>query len=450
MATFPGAIYPTPTLQDGVDTIQAAHPNTLGAEINAIETALGVSPSAISDNVAVSSSPANVAAFLDMVATRLRQIMGVAGWTDTVPASLASLSASRITAPSGAKKGDILYHDGTGWVRLPISEKSAALLGIDNGVPGWRLIDARPWLLSPASAAEGGIMTYSAGDWASLPAGVNGTRLTMVNGVPAWAPTIDVMAITQPATYESLARSWIQYPTIQQAIDSVPGGSTTCCVVIPPGMYTEDVAAKAACPVVELVPGTVTINGTVTLGGGSVVRIHRIRTRYSYSAGHAGYGLVMNDTVSTSPAYAEIGEIELYQKLADAGMIVHEGIRILAGVAVVRVGRWSNQTDYQCTVRWVNVLGGVLRLQNTPLVTNMATGWAAFEQIVASGGTLFLHGGALLDEPLATAIKQSGTGTIYVSGVAFNRAQVIGKLNQLRGDRASRNYASAAFFNSAT
>jgi len=449
MASYPGAIYPTPTLADGVDTIQAAHPNALGAEINAIETQLGTNPKTIVDNATVGATPSDVANFLDMVATRLRQIIGDTAWTSAVPKSLTELNNEKLTAPGSLAAGDLMYYNGTAWVRLPISGASTGfLLGVSAGnLPEWQKTSGRPWLYSPAGAAVGDLMYHNGTDWVRLPVGTTGQRLTVAAGLPAWANQDAIGAITAPALYDSSTRAWIQASTIQACIDAGNAVSTTQMVVVPPGLYTEDLTLKSNVPVVELIPGTVSIRGQVTLSAGCALNVWRVSP--AGGSGTTTYAIVVTCANPTDVAVVNVGEIILKESVS-ATPCVREGLRVTQGTVYARVGRWYNAVNYQTTARLVSVTGGTLYLQNASICrADPGTTWTAFYQVDVSGGVANIYGGVLFDDATATALRRTA-GTLNVYGVQYNRKQTSGQINQMGGDRASRNYASAAFFNSAT
>jgi len=449
MPSYPGAIYPTPTLADGVDTIQAAHPNALGAEINAIETQLGTNPKTIVDNATVGATPSDVANFLDMVATRLRQIIGDTAWTSAVPKSLTELSNEKLTAPGSLAAGDLMYYNGTAWVRLPISGASTGfLLGVSAGnLPEWQKTSGRPWLYSPDGAAVGDLMYHNGTDWVRLPVGTTGQRLTVAAGLPAWASQDAIGAITAPALYDSSTRTWIQASTIQACIDAGNAALTTQAVVVPPGLYTENLTLKTNVPVIELIPGTVTIRGQVLMSDKCALRVQRVETQTG--TGTTSYAIVVTCAVAAGVAVIDVGEIVIKEKLSGSAC-VREGLRVTQGIVHARVGRWYNAVNYQTTARLVSVTGGTLYLQNASICrADDSTTWAAFYQVDVSGGVANIYGGALFDDATATALRRTA-GTLNVYGVQYNRKQTSGQINQLGGDRASRNYASAAFFNSAT
>lgn len=449
MASYPGAIYPTPTLADGVDTIQAAHPNALGAEINAIETQLGTNPKTIVDNATVGATPSDVANFLDMVATRLRQIIGDSSWTSTVPKSLTQLVTEKMAAPTSPAAGDMMYYDGAAWVRLPISGASTGfLLGVSAGnLPEWQKTSGRPWLYSPSGASVGDLMYYNGSDWVRIPVGTTGQRLTVASGLPVWASQDAIGAITAPALYDSSNRTWIQASTIQACIDAGNASSTTQMVVVPPGTYAENLTMKSQVPVVELIPGTVTIRGQVLMSDGCTLRVQRVETLTG--TGTTSYAIVVTCAVAAGVAVIDVGEIVIKEKLSGSAC-VREGLRVTQGIVHARVGRWYNAINFMTTARLVSVTGGTLYLQNAPLCrVDDSTTWAAFYQVDVSGGVANIIGGALFDDALSTALRRTA-GTLNVYGVQYNRKQTSGQINQMGGDRASRNYASAAFFNSAT
>lgn len=449
MPSYPGAIYPTPTLADGVDTIQAAHPNALGAEINAIETQLGTNPKTIVDNATVSASPTDVANFLDMVATRLRQIIGDTAWTSAVPKSLTQLVAEKMVAPTSPAAGDLVYYNGATWVRLASPGVGPGyMLGVSgSSLPEWQKTVGRPWLLSPAGAAVGDLMYYDGGDWVRIPIGTTGQRLAVSAGLPTWVSQDAIGAITAPALYDSSNRTWIQASTIQACIDAGNAASTTQMVVVPPGTYAENLTMKSNVPVVELISGTVTIRGQVLMSDGCVLRVQRVETQTG--TGTTAYAIVVTCAVAAGVAVIDVGEIVIKEKLSGSAC-VREGLRVTKGIVHARVGRWYNAINYNTTARLVSVTGGTLYLQNAPLCrVDDSTTWAAFYQVDVSGGVANIIGGALFDDAAATALRRTA-GTLNVYGVQYNRKQTSGQINQMGGDRASRNYASAAFFNSAT
>ena len=449
MPSYPGAIYPTPTLADGVDTIQAAHPNALGAEINAIETQLGTNPKTIVDNATVGATPTDVANFLDMVATRLRQIIGDTAWTSSVPKSLTELVAEKLTAPETPVAGDVMYYDGTNWKGLHVGGATQGyLLGLSAGLlPEWQGDAGRPYLSSPSGAAVGDLMRYDGSAWVRIPVGTTGQRLTVAAGVPVWASQDAIGAITSPALYDSSNRTWIQASTIQACIDAGSIVSTTNMVVVPPGTYTENLTMKSNVPVVELIPGTVTIRGQVLMSDLCVLRVQRVETLTG--TGTTSYAIVVTCAIAAGVAIIDVGEIAIREKLSGAPC-VREGLRVTQGTVYARIGRWGNAVNFMTTARLVSVTGGTLYLQNAPLCgLDVTAAWAEFNQIEVSGGVANIIGGALFDAATATALKRTG-GTLNVYGVQYNRKQTSGQINQLGGDRASRNYASAAFFNSAT
>jgi hypothetical protein len=448
MASYPGAIYPTPTLTDGVDTIQAAHPNALGAEINAIETQLGTNPKTIVDNATVGTTPTDVANFLDMVATRLRQIIGDTSWTSAVPKSLTQLVAEKLTAPEVPAAGDLMYYDGANWKGLHSAGAAQGyLLGLSAGLlPEWQGSSGRPYLSSPSGAAVGDLMRYDGSAWVRIPVGTTGQRLTVAAGVPVWASQDAIGAITAPALYDSSTRTWIQASTIQACIDAGNAVSTTQMVVVPPGTYTENLTMKANVPVVELIPGTVTIRGQVLMSDGCALRVQRVETQTG--TGTTAYAIVVTCAVAAGVAVIDVGEILIKEKLSGSAC-VREGLRVTQGIVHARVGRWYNAINFMTTARLVSVSGGTLYLQNASICrADDSTTWTAFYQVDVSGGAANIYGGVLFDDATATALRRTA-GTLNVYGVQYNRKQTSGQINQLGGDRASRNYASAAFFNSA-
>lgn len=79
MASYPGSIPALGTVTSA-DNITTAQFNTPNDEIEAIATELGVNPSLINDTVTPTSSPASVAAYLDMVANIFKTMTGAETW----------------------------------------------------------------------------------------------------------------------------------------------------------------------------------------------------------------------------------------------------------------------------------------------------------------------------------------------------------------------------------
>lgn len=89
MASYPASI-PSLGTVTSADYLDVAQFNTPNDEIEAICAELGINPSHIDDTVAPGSTPASVAAYLDMVANILKGIAGVDSWDKAgVPAMTA-------------------------------------------------------------------------------------------------------------------------------------------------------------------------------------------------------------------------------------------------------------------------------------------------------------------------------------------------------------------------
>jgi hypothetical protein len=88
-ASYPASIKSFTTKTTG-ETFIDDYMNDLQAELVAMETALGISPYTISDTVTATASPASVAEYLDMIANRLKAILGETNWYGTPDFTLAS------------------------------------------------------------------------------------------------------------------------------------------------------------------------------------------------------------------------------------------------------------------------------------------------------------------------------------------------------------------------
>ena len=97
-------------------------------EVVAIETELGTNPKSIDDTVTVSATPSSVANFLDMVARRLKDIIGTS-WTTAVSRTLNALNTLFVT-----EHGTDGTHDAT---------KVAMLAGAQT-ITGVKTFDATP------------------------------------------------------------------------------------------------------------------------------------------------------------------------------------------------------------------------------------------------------------------------------------------------------------------
>jgi hypothetical protein len=174
--------------------------------------------------------------------------------------------------------------------------------------------------------------------------------------------------------------------------------------------------------------------------------VQRVETQTG--TGTTAYAIVVTCAVAAGVAVIDVGEILIKEKLSGSAC-VREGLRVTQGIVHARVGRWYNAINFMTTARLVSVSGGTLYLQNASICrADDSTTWTAFYQVDVSGGAANIYGGVLFDDATATALRRTA-GTLNVYGVQYNRKQTSGQINQLGGDRASRNYASAAFFNSA-
>jgi hypothetical protein len=91
-----------------------------------------------------------------------------------------------ITSPAGSVQGDVLYHNGTDWVRLPASTSGFFLKTNGSGAnPAWA---APPGGMTNPMTGAGQLITSTLGGApARLDPTVNGYVLTLTAGTPVWA-----------------------------------------------------------------------------------------------------------------------------------------------------------------------------------------------------------------------------------------------------------------------
>ncbi len=122
-----------------------------------------------------------------------------------------AVDGTKIALGSDAN-GDMMYYNGTDYVRLPIGS-SGEILTVSSGIPTWSVGGAtgtasgdltgtypNPTIANNAvdgtkialgSDANGDIMYYNGTDYVRLPIGSSGQQLIVSSGIPAWsAPTI--------------------------------------------------------------------------------------------------------------------------------------------------------------------------------------------------------------------------------------------------------------------
>lgn len=118
MASYPATV-PTLGTYTGADHPQVSHNNTPNDEIEAICAELGLNPKSIDDTVAPASSPASVAAYLDMAGTIVRTMSGLSAWhRAAVPARLSFHGhGNGQTVPLGATRYPILFGQGLSTVQ---------------------------------------------------------------------------------------------------------------------------------------------------------------------------------------------------------------------------------------------------------------------------------------------------------------------------------------------
>jgi hypothetical protein len=345
MATYPAGIVSWTNVADTVDTVLAAHPNNAYAEIIAVETALGINPYTISDAVAPGSTPSSVGNYLDMVATQLKAITGQANWYTAPGNTIVLLTANKVSIPAGSVIGDMLYHNGTTYARRAIGS-TGQVLQVSGGLPAWATlsITALGGIPAPASPVTGDILYYTGAAWARLPVGAANQALIVSGGIPSWAGSVPSsladgqwtawnagkvdLRLRSPAVVAS-GGVIAEYGTIQGAITAAASGQT---VVIPPGTYTENLTLKTGVNVLELVPGSVTLAGSIDTGTVAMACTVSIDTLTTGSA-FAGtlYGVLLRHTSGTVNLIIRTISINT-TTILDVACLSMQG----AGIAVVR------------------------------------------------------------------------------------------------------------------
>jgi hypothetical protein len=105
-----------------------------------------------------------------------------------------------------------------------------------------------------------------------------GNNLYLVHNNSGWifaGPPASYNVLQSPSIYDPTTRGFAFYSTIQQCLNNCVNGQT---IFIPPGTYTENLSIAYNVTVAELVPGTVTLAGTISITaiGGVTFRIFRI------------------------------------------------------------------------------------------------------------------------------------------------------------------------------
>jgi hypothetical protein len=96
MASYPTSVVSLSNPSGGANLNSPSHATQHGNandEIEAIETVVGISPNVIADTVTATSTPATVAAALDMLANMLKRATGAANWYTAATKTLADLWA---------------------------------------------------------------------------------------------------------------------------------------------------------------------------------------------------------------------------------------------------------------------------------------------------------------------------------------------------------------------
>lgn len=353
--------------------------------------------------------------------------------------------------------GDLAYYDATNqrWTRLAIGS-SGQFLRVTAGVPAWVTGTAAMLgaVAEPAGLTAGDTVYWDGAAWQKLGLGSTNKVLGSTGSTPVWTAIPNGTEITLPAVFQSSIGAWAQYSTIQAAINAASSITADYSsgdldypdfVVVPPGTYIEDLTLKAYVPVVELVPNTVTIAGSVLMSANTTLKVFCLRNEVSDDALTC---LTVTCAGATDVAIADIGMIRMENVDAPAAPD-RTGIRITQGTAHIKVRGWRLGTfNTSATVVLVSAEGGTLNLINDATVQmDASVTWDTMYQMYCQGGVLNVYGGALANAGNYNLVRTSGTLNVY--GVQYNRRLVSGTVNQSIGDRASSHFAAAAFFNSA-
>lgn len=293
-SSYPSGLDSFTTKVNG-QVIQASHMNNVQDPIVAIETVIGVTPTTISDTTTPGATPTFLGGYISggsigfasMVATQLRLITGGAAWWTLPVTTLAALN-TRLGLPTSPVTGDMVYYNGTAWVRLAIGA-TGQLLDVIGGLPSWQTITAGGVgaIPAPASPETGDLLYYNGANWVRLPIGTLNQALLVQGGIPTWVSSPPGTLADGMWTYYNAGSTRVdlklrspavvasngtvtEYANIQNAINTATSGQW---VVIPPGTYNEPLTLKAGVIVAELISGTVKlqyIGGPVvtTISGG--------------------------------------------------------------------------------------------------------------------------------------------------------------------------------------
>lgn len=154
-ASYPGAIKSFTQQTDNIDTADATDINQAYDEIEAVETALGINPTSITDtDASPSTDPASVAAMLDYLAYEIKQLKGTA--------------ANWYTALSGTPSANtFLRGDGAWQSATPSGFDFCARLSLNYGTAISTTIDDKPITPSATSTDNSTVDFASAHGWAT-------------------------------------------------------------------------------------------------------------------------------------------------------------------------------------------------------------------------------------------------------------------------------------------
>lgn len=428
--------------------IDSSHVNNLQDPVMALELTLGPNPVTVSDTTTPSPSIAWLGGWVSapnigyasMVATMLRLITGGAAWYTNPVTTLAALNAGKLPIPGGSTLGDILYYNGTSWVRLPIGT-TGQFLDVSGGIPTWVTPNASALgvIPAPASPALGDLLYYNGSAWVRLPIGAANQLLAVSGGIPAWMGSVPGtlndgawtswdsvgvavnLKIRLPVVISSDG-TLTEYANLQNAITAATSGQW---VAVPPGVYTGNIALKTGVTVSELIQGTVTINGTVTTAANAVLRVGTIN------------GVLEAITGSGSLTSCVI----TVENITSGAPSSNYGIHLTStatGTLDVYVNSISTTSSSAVTVAGVYAEAGTvnLHMRNGASIQATAIAGANCYSIWTAGGTVSVFGGSLSTSGGTTnydLYDQSGTLNVYAC--QYDVSKTSGVLTFLRGDR---------------
>jgi len=134
------------------------------------------------------AQPVSIHLGLDVTGGAAYQAMGASELLSVPYALYAANAAGSGGLPADAEKGDLLYHDGTAWQRLPAGAAGTVLTMGADGLPAWKALPGPLDSLLQVTMSNGEVIYASPVDQVTYPPGVQ------------WGPVTNITALTDITT----------------------------------------------------------------------------------------------------------------------------------------------------------------------------------------------------------------------------------------------------------